>query len=205
MKRILGWVISSLVVFGFLLPQNGRAESLFIGDISFDSTGLGTNTFDLFNFTDGFISPDGIADSELFSGSLTVNFQGGTHTAYNFSDIDALGAVSPTIVALPDTDNITSATLLITLSNSTGVNIFDDLGNPAVANLQSIPTISVLPLPGQTYLTPSDANGDPNSQTSIYVNTAPVNTSPTPEPDTFLLVASGLGGALAMRRRWLAL
>lgn len=203
MRRIQGWIVFSLFVGAIIVPQKGWAESLFIGGISFDSTGLGTNTFDLNNFTDGFVSPDGIADSELFSGSLTVHFQGGSSSVYNFSGIDPLGVVSPTIVTLPGTDNILSATLSLTLSNSIGVNIFDDLGNPVVANLASVPNITVAPLGGGTILTACDANGDPCSSSAVYVSTAPV-TPTIPEPDTFWLVASG-GGALALRRRFLHL
>lgn len=201
MKNYRFWPVLALFVVGFLFPRITRADSLLIGELSFDDVGTG-NAFDLYNVTDGLSDPAGIADNDLFSGSLSVNIQGVGIQVYNYSGIDSLltGAVSPTIVVLPYSDDIVSAILTLTLGNSTGVNIFDDLGNPAVANLLTVPNTSLPPLVVGQYLTACDANGDPCSQALISVDTAPTVTA-VPEPDSLLLVVTGIGSAITMIRR----
>jgi hypothetical protein len=201
MRKYLSWAVFYVLGVGFLFMQTSRAETLLIGQISFDASGT-DNTFDLYNLTDGLSNPDGIADNVLFSGSLAVDVLGVGTQVYTFSDIDSLltGVTSPTIIGLPTGDNILSATLTLTLSSSTGVNIFDDGGNPAVANLLAVPNISV-PILSGSFLTPCDPQGDPCSQTNIYVDTAPAG-SVIPEPGTLWLVTSGIVGVVASGRRW---
>jgi len=198
MRGFRSWVVLGAFAVGLLFPRAGHASDLLIGQLSFDDLGTG-DAFDLDNFTDGLVNPDGIADNELFSGSLSVDIQGIGTQVYTFSDIDSLltGAVSPTIVVLPYSDDILSATLTLTLSNSTGVNIFDDSGNSAVADLLTIPDTPVTPGVDLTFC---DAAGDPCSPALIYVETAPPAAA-TPEPDSIWLVATGIGGAITMLRR----
>jgi hypothetical protein len=201
------FAVFALFAVELVSPRTSRASDLLIGQLSFDDVGTG-DAFDLNNFTDGLQSPDGIADNDLFSGSLTVDIQGVGDEVFNYSGIDSLltGAVSPTIVVLPYSDEIISATLTLSLSKTTGVNIFNDSGSPAVANLLGVPSTSLPPLVAGQDLTACDANGDPCSQANIYVNTAPPPPPPgvTPEPESLWLVATGVCGAISLvrRRRW---
>ena len=196
MRNFRCWPVVALLVVTFLFPRISQAESLLVGELSFDDIGTG-DAFDLLNLTDGLVSPDGIADNELFSGSLSVNIQGVGTEVYTYSGIDSLvtGVISPTIVVLPYSDDIVSATLTLTLGNSAGVNIFDDLGNPAVVNLLAVPNTSLPPLVAGRDLTACDANGDPCSQALISVDTAPRTVQNIPdclrrEPITVLHPAS---------------
>jgi hypothetical protein len=197
MRMSLLYTLAAVLVVGLISPKTSRADSLLIGQISFDSgVSPDGSTFDLDNFTDGLIDPDGIADSELFSGALTVVSSGGTKV-YAFSDIDFNGGTLATIA--PGTD-IVSATLALSLSNSTGVNIFDDGGNSAVANLQGVSNTD-LPLVNLSQaLTSCDGSGSPCSQAVIYVDTAPSG-GVVPEPATLWLMLTGFSGAAALRRR----
>ena len=202
MRKYRIWAVLAVFVVSFLFPRISQASSLLIGQLSFDDAGTG-NAFDLNNYTDGLNDPDGIADNELFSGSLSVDIQGVGTRVYTYSDIDSLlttGAVSPTIVVLPYSDDIVSATLTLNLSNSTGVSIFDDLSNPAVANLLAVLNTSLPPLVVGQDLTACDLAGDPCSQALISVDTAPIVTV-IPEPDSLLLVTTGIGSAITMIRR----
>jgi hypothetical protein len=200
MMRYRVWAVVAVFFVSFLFPWTSQASSLLVGELSFDDIGTG-NALDLLNLTDGLSDPDGIADNELFSGSLSVNIQGLGTELYNYSGIDSLvtGVVSPTIIVLPYSDGIVSAVLTLTLGNSTDVNIFDDSGNPAVANLLPVPDTSLPSLVVGQDLTACDAYGDPCSQALISVDTEPPS-SPTPEPQSLWLVATGIGSTLSMIR-----
>jgi hypothetical protein len=201
MNRLVFLAVGLLLGFTLLSPRSGHAETLLIGELSFDDIGTG-DAFDLSNFTDGLSPTDGIADDDLFSGSLSVNIQGMGNTVYVFSGIDSLltGAVSPTIVVLPYSDGVLSATLSLTLGSSTAVNILNSAGNPAVANLSAVPNTQISPSVGTT-LTPCDLAGDPCSLSLIDVNTVSPTTSITPEPGTLWLAASGIGSMAAIGRK----
>jgi hypothetical protein len=200
MRKSLLFAVVTVLAVGLALPNACRADSLLIGVVSFDSGVYpGVNSFDLYNLTGGEISPDGIADNEMYSGTLTVNVQGIGEEVFSYNNVDIYGNNAMLAMFSPSA-NILSATLSLTLSNSTGVNIYDDDGNPAVANLEAVAD-TPLPLNGGSELTPCDGSGSPCSEASVYVNTAP-SVAVTPESSTFWLVLIGLGGAMAMRNRW---
>ena len=201
------WGVIAVFVLGLGAPMVGRADTqnpVLLGYLSFD-TGISPdgNSFDLYNMTGGFAgSPDSILDDLQFSGALTIAPTTGSPETFTFSGVEDLNlAGATTIVTIPDDLNITSAILSISLSNSTGVNIYDDSGNPAVVSLASVQDVS-LPLNGLSALTPCDGSGSPCSSTAIYVNVpAP---SSVPEPGTWSLVltcmAAIAGGGRRLRR-----
>lgn len=200
-KTALVAMLPLLLAPGLVCPTICRADTLLIGQISFDSgVSPDGNTFDLYNLTGGLIDPDGIVDNEVFSGTLAVMPVGGSTTVYTFSDIDDTGGPSGgTIATLLSSEQIASATLSLTLGNSSGVNIYDDSGNPAVVDLLGVSDPS-LPLNGSLALTPCDGSGSTCSSAAIYVDTAPP-VSPVPEPGTVWLALAGLGGLAAVGRR----
>jgi hypothetical protein len=175
--------------FGFV-PQS-RADTLLLGQLSFDS-GLSVdgNTFDLYNFTGNPGFSDTIVDNLVLSGTLVVTPVGGAAETFTFSGYDDSNG-GPPLATIDPSISIASAVLSVTLSNSTGVNILDDSGNPAVVNLAAIADTS---LAGGSPLTPCDGSGDTCSQAALYVDTA--NTSITPEPGTLSLLLTGIGGVL---------
>jgi hypothetical protein len=207
MKRSLPLASLAVLALCLVLPNSSLADPapalsnpILIGALSYD-TGVvpGLNTFDLYNLTGGVISPDGVVNPEVFSGTLTVDVAGVGNEVFTYSGVDIAGDNAMLASFLPGTD-ILSAELTLLLSNSTAVNVFDDNGNQELANLSTVPGTS-LPLNGGAQLTPCDGTGNPCSDAAIYVNAAPATS--VPEPSTLWLLASGLGGVLAVRRRWL--
>lgn len=200
MRKILPNAAMAGFVICLGLPSSCLAgpilmNPLLIGAVSYD-TGVepGVNTFDLYNLTGSAISPDGIADAELFSGTLTVDVQGVGDEVFNYNGVDIFGDNTTLASFVPSTD-ILSAVLSLTLSNSIGVNVFDDNGIPGVTNLEPV-SDTILPLNGGTQLTACDGSGSPCSAAPIFVNAAPAQ-SEVPEPSTLWLLASGLGSVLA--------
>jgi hypothetical protein len=207
MKRSLPLAALGLLAVCLVLPTSSLADPapalanpLLIGALSYD-TGVvpGVDTFDLYNLTGGVISPDGVVDPEVFSGTLTVDVAGVGDEVFTYNDVDIYGDNATLASFLPSTD-ILSAELSLLLSNSAAVNVFDDNGNLAVANLSGVPETS-LPLNGGAQLTPCDGTGNLCSSAAIYVNAVPATSMP--EPSALWLLASGLGSVLVVRRRWL--
>jgi hypothetical protein len=187
MKRQMRHLLFAVLSMMFYATGISKADTLTVGALLYD-TGVvpGLDSFDLYNLTYGFQSPDGIADLELLSGSLTVDLSGGATAVYNFSDIDNNGGTIATV--LPG-EVIVSATLSVTLSNYIGVNILDDLGNPGVANLQAVSNTS-LPTVGSA-LFACDGSGSACSESIITVDTSPA-VGAVPEPPPLLLMGTGL-------------
>jgi hypothetical protein len=194
MRRL--FALLAVFALGFACPRVGRADTLLLGDLSFDSgVSPDGNSFDLYNLTGGLIDPDGIIDDLEFSGTLVVTPASGPLETYTFSGIDDAGG---TIVTIPDDVDVVSAVLSITLSSTTGVNIYDDSGNPAVVSLASVDDVS-LPLNGLPALTPCDGSGSTCSSAAFYVDTA--SASAVPEPATWELVLTGLAALAGCGRR----
>ena len=195
MRKSLSFAIVAVCALGLALPRTGLADTvtqpLLIGSLSFDSGIVpGYNSFDLTNLTGGIISPDGIADAETFSGTLTVDVSGVGNETYTYSGVDINGNNATLASFLPSAD-ILSATLSLTLSNSTGVNVYGDHGGATVVNLEPVADTTLV----------SPATG---SAAAIYVNAEPTGTV-IPEPSTLWLLGSGLASILATKRRWLGM
>jgi len=200
MKRLL--FVVGIVVLGFGLPSASHADTLnplLIGYVSFDSgVSPDGNSFDLYNMTGGFAGPpDSIIDDLQFSGTLTVTPTTSNPETFTFSGVEDMNQAGPaTLVTVPDDVTISSAVLSITLSNSTGVNIYDDNGNPAVVSLSPVGDVSLNGLP---FLTPCDGSGSPCSSAAVYVDAA--LPSSVPEPGTWNLVLTGMAALAGCGRR----
>jgi hypothetical protein len=200
MRRHL--LTASLTLLLALWTQSALADSVPLGQISFDSTipaagGLpGVNSFDLLNLTGGLISPPspGVVDVITLSGQLTLTESVGGSSSSQTISFAGVGPFSMDLFRISSDVQILSATLTGTLDNT----LVTLNGGSGPVTLSSSFTVTD-PFNGENGLIACDGtNGSTCSQGSLSVSTS---TSTVPEPGTLLLLASGLGSFLLWRRR----
>jgi hypothetical protein len=182
------------------LPGGTRADSVQVGQVSFNAVSAGTpglNQFEVDNFTGtnnlfGILSP--VADNLAFlSATLTLTCANAACTSDlgGGTQVIQLGEIDPGAIVtqfFSSTDEFSQAVFTENFSE-TSVRLIDGttfLGSESM-------TTDLLPSSG-TALTA----GQPGDTVTLFDPSAP---AVTPEPCTWLMISGGLAGLFAMRRR----
>jgi hypothetical protein len=202
MSRKLLCLLAIILVGATFAPALRAQETL--GYLAFDSNAPGTE-FDILNATgpDDFISPDAnpVTTSVTLSNlNLVVSFLTGPSETFNSSSgyfsvnpFDSLSFVGTAEGNFTGTNPAISATLTGSLS-------------PTTLSLQGIGTpVTTLSTFSATITDPTGLLAD-NDFVPIVVNNASSGPPPvTPEPESLVMVATGIAGLAGFRRRVLAL
>jgi PEP-CTERM motif len=202
-RRVL--LISAMLT---LVPGLARADAIAIGLLSFDvfisasitPPILGTNAFDIFNFTGptfgGFLGSPFASDPLTFENALlTVTPESGSPQAFNLGKIgpgELLDASGNPLVQFPAVDNFTSAIFTATLSPA----VFP-LSDGSTFEASGFISASLTPLSGPLLQAGTD---------SVVIDAQLLQAPPIPEPSAFALLGTALAGMFGVfarkRRNW---
>jgi hypothetical protein len=195
-------VCKSLLLLSALacIPAIASAQTIAVGDLSFDQISPTTDQFDITNAVGGGFavnnSGGAVTSSTPFNisvSSLTVDLVGGGSIVLpgsDFTSVDSSGDLDCTASACNlFGDDIASATLTGTFSPTSGLSGLD----PGYTGIASAYTATVTPSSGGSLVAGVD--------TATILATETGGVVGTPEPSTWLLLGVGMTGLFLVARK----